>query len=68
MKYLDKLKKQFNLSKKTLKFIIGISILGFIFGSLITLVLFLFYIFHYYFLENTTQELYKHYFSIREKK
>ncbi len=43
-------------------------LLGFIFGSLITLVLFLFYIFHYYFLENTTQELYKHYFSIREKK
>ena len=43
-------------------------LLGFIFGSLITLILFLFYIFHYYFLENTTQELYKHYFSIREKK
>ncbi len=43
-------------------------LLGFVYVSLITLVLFLFYIVHYYFLENTTQELYKHYFSIREKK
>lgn len=43
-------------------------LLGFVYVSLITLVLFLFYIVHYYFLENTTQELYKHYFSIKEKK
>ena len=43
-------------------------LLGFIYVSLITLILFLFYIVHYYFLENTTQELYKHYFSIKEKK
>lgn len=43
-------------------------LLGFIYVSLITLVLFLCYILYYYFLENTTQELYKHYFSIKEKK
>ena len=43
-------------------------LLGFVYVSLITLVLFFFYILHYYFLENTTQELYKHYFSIKEKK
>ena len=42
--------------------------IGFIFVSLMTLILFFFYIVHYYFLENSTQELYKHYFSIREKK
>ena len=42
--------------------------IGFILTALITLILFIFYIFHYYFLENTTQELYKHYFSIKEKK
>ena len=41
--------------------------ISFIIVSLITLVLFMFYIFHYYFLENTTQELYKHYFSIKKK-
>ena len=42
--------------------------IGFIIVSLVTLILFMFYIVHYYFLENTTQELYKIYFSIKEKK
>ncbi len=41
--------------------------ISFIVVSLITLILFMFYIFHYYFLENTTQEFYKHYFSIKKK-
>lgn len=40
---------------------IGISILG---G--ITLILFLFYIVHYYFLENSIQELYKHYNKLKK--
>lgn len=43
-------------------------LLSFIITSFITLILFMFYIVHYYFLENTTQELYNHYFSIKEKK
>lgn len=40
---------------------IGISILG---G--ITLILFLFYIVYYYFLENSIQELYKHYNKLKK--
>lgn len=36
---LDKLKKEFKLNKKTLKFLIGISILGFIFGSIFIIII-----------------------------
>lgn len=39
MKQLDKLKKDFNLNKKTVKFLIGISILGFIFGCLFIIII-----------------------------
>lgn len=34
MKYLDKLKKELNVNKKGLGFLIGISVIGFIFGCL----------------------------------
>ena len=39
MKYLDKVKKQFNLNKKALRFLIGISIIGFIFGCIFILII-----------------------------
>lgn len=39
----------------------------FIIVGLITLILFAFYIVHYYFLENTVQELYDLYDSLKEK-
>ena len=39
MKYLDKLKKQFKFNKKTLRFLIGISIIGFLFGCIFILII-----------------------------
>ena len=42
-------------------------LLGFVLLTMITIVLFAFYILHYYFLENSTQELYRIYNSIKEK-
>ncbi|MBR2678403.1 MAG: hypothetical protein IKE63_03200 [Bacilli bacterium] len=42
-------------------------LLSFMVVGLITLILFFFYIFHYYFLENSVQELYDHYNSLKEK-
>ena len=39
MKYLDKVKKELNLNKKALRFIIGISFIGFIFGCLFILII-----------------------------
>lgn len=39
MKYLDKVRKQFNLNKKALRFLIGISIIGFIFGCIFILII-----------------------------
>ena len=39
MKYLNKVKKQFNFNKKALRFLIGISIIGFIFGCLFIIVI-----------------------------
>lgn len=41
--------------------------LEFVILGLITLILFFFYIFHYYFLENSVQELYDLYDSLKEK-
>ena len=35
--------------------------------GIITLILFIFYIVHYYFLENSVQELYRHYNNINKK-
>ena len=48
---------------------IGISneLISFLIIGLITLVLFIFYIFHYYFLENSTQKLYKIYNDLKKK-
>ena len=42
-------------------------LLGFVLLTMITIVLFAFYILHYYFLENSTQELYRIYNGIKEK-
>ena len=42
-------------------------LISFIILALITLVLFIFYILHYYFLENSVQELYKHYWNLKDK-
>ena len=42
-------------------------LISFIILALITLVLFVFYILHYYFLENSVQELYKHYWNLKDK-
>lgn len=39
MKYLNKVKKQFKFNKKALRFLIGISLIGFIFGTIFILII-----------------------------
>lgn len=46
---------------------ISSEMLSFVIVGMITLILFFFYIFHYYFLENSVQELYDLYDSLKEK-